>query len=200
MKKGEFVFMEYVAKVGDEVFDLTDEALAKELGIWKKDAKYGPVGVIVGEGMAISGVDEAFEKMEVGQEKHFEIPPEKAFGFRNPGLVKTFPISDFISAFKTRPEPGMLLETDAGYARVLTSSSGRVRVDFNNPLVGKTLKYRLKIIRKAESDEEKLKVIMDYFGLEYELKDGKVFMKGENPEKAMELVKKYLGMECELKK
>ena len=195
MKKGSFVYIDFVAKVGDEVFDLTDENLARELGIWREDAKYGPVGVIVGEGMVIEGVDEALEQMEVGQEKYFEVPPEKAFGFRNPGLVKTFSISEF----DFTPEPGMLLEFDTGVAKVLSVSSGRVRIDFNNPLAGKTLKYRLKIVKEVNDEEEKLKIITDYFGTGYSLSGGKVKLEGRDRDvaRARELIRKYLTYEVE---
>ncbi len=197
MKKGDFVKIEYVAKVGDEVFDLTDENLAKELGIWNENTRYGPVPIIVGEGMVIEGVDEALLDMEVGQEKVFEVPPEKAFGHRRPELVRVVPLS----SLDFRPQPGMLIESEYGVGKILSVTSGRVTIDFNNPLVGKTLLYRLKVVGKIEDPEEKIRTILDYFGAEYEIRGKKVVVRNAgNKEKIMFLAGKYTDYEIEFAK
>ena len=60
---------------------------------------------------------------------------------------------------------------------VTAVSAGRVRVDFNNPLAGKTLKYIVTPVRKAKTPEERVRAVieMDYgLGEQFKihLKDG----------------------------
>src|SRR5438046_10582339 len=60
---------------------------------------------------------------------------------------------------------------------VTAVSAGRVRVDFNNPLAGKTLKYVVKPTRKAQTPEERVRAVIDLdYGLgdqfKIHLKDG----------------------------
>jgi len=54
-------------------------------------------------------------------------------------------------------------------------TAGRVRVDFNNPLAGRTLRYHMTVTKRAESPEEKVRGILDMdYGLAEQFK---VFIK-----------------------
>ena len=61
------------------------------------------------------------------------------------------------------PYPGMTIQLDNSIAKVLSVSGGRVIVDFNNPLAGKEIKYKFKIIKKIENDEERINAMQDFF-------------------------------------
>ena len=50
--------------------------------------------VIIGGGYTIRGLEDALKEMKVGDKKTVEIPPEKAFGPRNPAFMKLIPISE----------------------------------------------------------------------------------------------------------
>jgi peptidylprolyl isomerase/FKBP-type peptidyl-prolyl cis-trans isomerase SlyD len=52
---------------------------------------------------------------------------------------------------------------DNAQGRVLSVSGGRVRVDFNHPLAGKTLIYDLEIKEKVENVDEKIKSIIKIY-------------------------------------
>ena len=167
MDKGDFVKIEYVGKVKDtgEIFDLTDEKLAKENEMHNKDHKYGPVLAIVDSGALIKGVEEELKKMKVGEEKEFDIPYKDAFGARDGKLVKVISIAKFFEQ-KMNPVPGSFVNIDGANCKIQTVSGGRVRVDFNHPLANKDLHYWLKIKERVDSDENKVKELLKSYGIE----------------------------------
>ncbi len=147
MQKGNFVRISYKGKI-KETGEIFDEG---------KD-----IPIVVGEGFVIKGLDEELEKMQVGEKKTIEIQPEKAFGERDPKLVKLIPLSEFRKN-NTSPYPGMVIRADNLYGRVLSVDSGRVRVDFNHPLAGKVLEYEIEITEEIKTQEEKAKALVEFF-------------------------------------
>ncbi|RLJ02416.1 MAG: peptidylprolyl isomerase [Candidatus Aenigmatarchaeota archaeon] len=205
MQEGDFIEIDYVGRIKDtgEIFDLTDEKLAKEKGIYNEKIKYKPAKIIVGEKFVIEGLDEILKEMKVGEERTVTIPPEKGFGNRDPKLVKVISESE-LRKQKIVPVPGMILDFGNMKARIQSVNSGRVRVDFNNPLAGRDLEYKIKINRKIEDKEEKAKIIAEFFGgeeLKTKIDENKVIVEEEKqiPEeiekKIAELIKKYLLVE-----
>jgi len=59
IKEGDFLLLEMTGKSLDtgEVFDTTDEELAKAEGVYSEDRVYGPKLVVVGEGWVLKGLD-----------------------------------------------------------------------------------------------------------------------------------------------
>lgn len=171
MKKGDFVRIEFVGRIKNtgEIFDLTDEDLAKKEGIYNQESSYGPSLVIIGSGNVIEGVEEKLKKMKVGEKKEFDVPNEKAFGKRNPKLVKIISITKFIQN-KINPVPGTYVNIDGANCKIQSVSGGRVRVDFNNPLAGKDLHYELKIIEKIDGGKNKLESLLKNYKIEAETK------------------------------
>jgi len=168
MKEGEFIEIEYVGRVKltDEIFDLTSEELAKKEKIFNPKHNYGPALVIVGSGMVIPGVMKEIVKMEVGEERQFEVSPSEGFGMRNPKLIRIIPFSKFIEN-KINPVPGGYFEIDGMQAKVQSVSGGRVRVDFNNPLAGKQLVYKVRILRRIGGDKIKVEKLLSYYRIGY---------------------------------
>ena len=177
MEAGDFVYIEYVGRIKDtkEIFDLTKEDIAKKENVFNPKFKYGPVPVIIDEKFVLPGLNDALKEMKVGEKKTVEIPPEKGFGQRNPQFVKLFQGS----MFKEReqdPKPGAFVTINNAKGRIMSVDGGRVKVDFNHPLAGKTLEYELEIIRKIVEIDEKIKAVSYYFtgiekdGLEVEIK------------------------------
>lgn len=167
MKKGDFVKINYTGRIkeGGKIFDTTIEEVAKKEGLFNAKIKYGPVLVIVGHGKIVSGLDEEIVKMKAGEKKAVEIEPEKAFGKRNPEMLKLLPQSEFKKQDIT-PYPGMVLNMDGLSCRIISVNSGRVRVDFNHPLAGKDLIYEVEIKEVLEKDDEKVRAVCDYYGCE----------------------------------
>jgi len=156
-----FVKIEYTGRiVGGPVFDTTSEETAKAEGVFDEKKIYHPLPVLVGEGQVIAGLDEALAEMKVGDEKKVEIPPEKAYGSRDESLVRLVPLKVFKKQ-KITPFPGMPVELDGQRARVQTVAGGRVRVDFNNELAGKTLEFEVKVASEAGGDKEKAEYLVE---------------------------------------
>jgi FKBP-type peptidyl-prolyl cis-trans isomerase 2 len=157
----DFIKISYTARVKDGgVFDTTREDIAKKEGIYDEKRKYMPLTVLVGEGHVIKGLDEALEGMKVSGEKKVEIPPEKGYGGRNPDLVRLVPLRRFKEQ-KIKPIPGMPLEIDCKIARIQTVAGGRVRVDFNPELAGKTLVFDVRVEEKAKTKVDRIKFLLD---------------------------------------
>ena len=167
MEKGDIIRWEYEAWVVENeeetLIDTTKEDLAKEHGIHDPNAKYGPMVSIVGAGRLIKGIEEELLKAEVGKDYEVTIPPEKAYGERDPKLVKIHSYRE-LARQKIEPEIGKEVIINNKRGRIVTVTPGRVVIDFNHPLAGKTLKYKFKIVEKVEKDKDKIKAIleMDY--------------------------------------
>ncbi len=155
MQNFEFLRISYTAKI-------------KETGQEFDKSEDSPV--ILGAGYLIKGLEEALKGMKEGEERTIEIPPEKGFGKRDPNLIKLVSESEF-KRHGTKPSPGMIVQADNLRGKVLSVSSGRVRVDFNHPLAGKTLIYNVKIKKKLEEIEDKVKAIVEVYT---RIKKGKV--------------------------
>ncbi|MBI2578543.1 MAG: peptidylprolyl isomerase [Candidatus Aenigmarchaeota archaeon] len=166
MEKGDFVKINYIGRLETgEIFDLTFEDVAKKENIYNPKVKYGPVPVVVGGGFVIKGMEKALEEMKVGEKRTVEINPEDGFGQRDPKFIKVIPEKVFEQQ-NIEPKQGMIVDFGDMKGRVQSVTGGRVRVDFNNPLSGKILRYDLEIMGKIENDDEKVKAIGEFFGVD----------------------------------
>ena len=184
MNKGEFIEVEYVGRVSgtDEIFDLTDEKVAKENNIYDPKNRYGPVLVIFGNNMILKGVEKELEAMNVGEEKEFDVKPDEGFGQRNPNLIKIISVTKFYEQ-KMNPIPGIFVNINGMNGKVQSVSGGRVRVDFNHPLAGRVLNYKIKIVKAITGSLDQARSLLDYYGLKCETKldNGKLAIKTDKP-------------------
>lgn len=166
-KDKDFVYIDYIARIKDtgEIFDTTIEEEAKKANIYDSEKIYKPKLVILGEGAVIKGLEDALYQMSVGEEKEIEIPPEKAYGERDPNKVKTMSLGE-LRKQGIRPYPNMMLRMSNGSIAVVKSvTGGRVVLDYNHPLAGRTLIYKVKVVKVAETELDKVKALLErYFG------------------------------------
>jgi len=165
IQKGDIAYLEYEGWIvlpdgREELFDTTNEDLAKKHGIRKEKKVYKEMPLIVGEDRLFKGLDESLIGAEVGVEAEAKILPEKGAGERDPKLVELHSIREFIRK-KIEPKVGMEVTLDNKVGTITAVTAGRVRVDFNNPLAGKTVRFKYKVTRKANSSEEKVRGIID---------------------------------------
>jgi FKBP-type peptidyl-prolyl cis-trans isomerase 2 len=160
MEKGKFVNIKYTGYIesSNEIFDLTDENKAKELGIYNPKAKYGPAKVIIGEGMMLKKLDEELHKMEVGIEKKIKITKKEGFGERNLKNIKLIP-DKILKKQNINVVPGQFINFGQVQGKVLSVSSGRVKIDLNHPLAGKDLIYTIKILNEITDTKEKIEAL-----------------------------------------
>ena len=178
LSKGDFIEIEFTAKTKDgEVFDSN---IKKDLESAGLETKAKPFIFSLGEGMFLKGVEDFLIGKELG-EYTIKLEPEKAFGSRNPKLIQMLPIKVFVQQ-KLNPIPGALFNFDGRMGKILTVSGGRVMVDFNNPLAGKDVEYNVKILRKVEDINEKVKSLINFLfqkDLKFEIKDKKLIIEAE---------------------
>jgi len=163
VQKGDVIKIDFVGKVKEtgEVFDTTKEEVAKEANIYNEKNKYKPISVVVGEEMLVKGLDEAIEGKEVGETFTVEVPPEKGFGKRDPKLITTVSEAELRSA-NIVPKVGQAIRIGNNVGRIVAISGGRVTIDFNHPLAGKTLVYEVTIVSKAKDDKEKAEYLTEF--------------------------------------
>ncbi len=193
LNKYDMVLVDYTVKVKEsgEVVETTSADKAKEFKIYDPSRYYEPLLVIIGEGRVIKGFEEALEKADVGNEVEVEIPPEKAYGLRDPSKVKVIPLKVFLKS-GVRAEVGKVVEVNGELGTVRSVSSGRVVVDFNHPLADKTLIYRFKVVKKLEDDIEKVKYLIKRHIRDIALDDINVSIEGEPRRVVVELPRKVL--------
>lgn len=162
VKNGDFIKLEYtgtIVETGD-IFDTTNEELAEEKGIHSDKKTYGPISIIVGGGHVLKGMENALVDMEAGDEKTIELPPEEAFGQRDPKLMQLVPMSEFKKQ-GIKPQVGMAITSEGNTGIIRSVSGGRVRLDFNHELAGKNLEYQVKVAEIIEDDLDKIKSLID---------------------------------------
>ena len=161
IEKGDFILIDYVAKVKEtgEVFDTTMEEVAKKERLYKEGEIYESKLMVVGEGWMLKALEESLPNFELKKTASVEIPPEKAFGPRDPEKVRLVPLRRLTTRGIT-PQLGMRIEFDGKLATVRTMGSGRVQLDFNPPLAGKTLVYDVTVQKKLETKVEKITALI----------------------------------------
>ena len=161
IQKSDFILVDYTGKVKEtgEVFDTTSEETAKENKVYKEGEIYEPGLVVVGEGWVLKALDEALLTFKIRKNESVEIPPESAFGNRHPEKVKLVPLRR-LAARGITPRLGAQIEYDKRLATVRTMGSGRVTLDFNPPLAGKTLVYEVSVKKKLKTAQEKISALI----------------------------------------
>ncbi|HKZ48557.1 MAG TPA: peptidylprolyl isomerase [Thermoplasmata archaeon] len=165
LAKGDIAYVDFDLWVSQpdgtwKLHDTTREASAKQENVHDEKKVYAPMPVVVGADRLSKGFDEALLDAPLGEEREVVVPPEKGAGERDPKLVQLHPLRDFL---KREIDPHVGLEVNVGGRRgyVTAVTAGRVRVDFNHPHAGRSLKYRYTAVKKAETPEDKVRAILD---------------------------------------
>ena len=176
----DFIEVEFTGRIKDTgaIFDSNIAKDLEEAGIQQKETK--SFIFALGQGMFLQGIDEFLMGKEVG-EYNIELSPEKAFGPRQENLVQLVPMNVFQKQ-KINPAPGAMFNFDGKIGKILSVSGGRVMIDFNNPIAGKTVVYDVKVLRKIEDLNEKIKSFINFLfrrDLAFEVKTDKVILEVE---------------------
>ncbi|MDD5193330.1 MAG: peptidylprolyl isomerase [Candidatus Nanoarchaeia archaeon] len=156
---GDFIEIEFTGIANGEIFDTTSKEEAKKIGL---EADVKPMIISVGNQMLLQGLDENLDGKEMNKKYSVHLTPDKAFGKRNPDMIKIIPLRVFKEK-DMNPYPGMTVQLDNYIAKILSVSGGRVSVDFNNPLAGKEIDYNFSIKRKITDTKEKINALLDFF-------------------------------------
>jgi peptidylprolyl isomerase len=178
LEKGSLILLDYTAKIKDtnEIFETTRESDIKDSKEFDPSKKYEPRLLGVGEGWVLKGLDDALLNANIDEHLNIEIPPEKAFGERDPSKVRMIPLRK-LGEKANEIGVGDVVEIDQRMGIVRFIGSGRVQVDFNHKYAGRTLIYDANIVKKIESDDEKIsnlikrRLPLELTDIHYEKKD-----------------------------
>jgi len=198
VSKKDFIEIEYTGMLKDDntVFDTTNQEVAKKNNLEARSG-YEPVVICIGEQQLLKGIDDNLEGKDIGKEYDIVLKPEDAFGPKNAKLIQLVPTNKFRKQ-NIQPMPGLQMNIDGVVGTIKTVSGGRTMVDFNHPLAGKELLYKIKINRKITDDKEKLSGYIKLslgtkeFEIVLENNNAKIKLKHEIPKEAEERLAKKI--------
>ncbi len=103
-----------------------------------------PLQFIAGSNQLILGFSNGVIGMKLNQTKNITIPENEAYGPVDPSLIIDVPLSEFGNQSVS---VGEYLSSNSGSRGVIEAvNSTYVKVNFNNPLAGKTLVFQIKVV------------------------------------------------------
>lgn len=101
-----------------------------------------PLTFTVGSGQVIQGFDQAVIGMKINESKTVTLPENEAYGPVNPKLIVVVPLSVFGNETVTK---GMTVSNGQAQGTVTQVNATNATVDFNPPLAGQTLIFKITI-------------------------------------------------------
>ncbi|QYZ66684.1 MAG: hypothetical protein OI74_03155 [Gammaproteobacteria bacterium (ex Lamellibrachia satsuma)] len=108
-----------------------------------------PLTFKMGDGSIIAGLELALYGLRPGMEQTLMLTADQAFGTRNEEKVHPVPREDFPQEMVLEPGQVVAFNTPAGdelAGIILTLEETRVVVDFNHPLAGREVSFRVSIL------------------------------------------------------
>ena len=139
-----FIEIDFTARSEGVVFDTTLREVAQAEGLEGR-GRFEPLIAPLAPGYLLEGLFEFLQGKKEGSYT-IEIPAEKAFGKKDAKKIKLVSLGKFRKN-EMNPYPGMEVEVDQMRGVVKSVSSGRVLVDFNHPMAGKTVEYTVELKR-----------------------------------------------------
>jgi FKBP-type peptidyl-prolyl cis-trans isomerase 2 len=103
-----------------------------------------PIEKNIGAGELIRCLDNAIMGMTLGEEKTFRVKPEEGYGNVDDNFIRTIPI-EYFKNNKIEPQIGTRIRTINGDCTIKSISGKEVEVDYNHPLAGKNLVFKIKV-------------------------------------------------------
>ena len=175
VNKGDFIMVDMTGSSVEtgEVFDTSSEETAQAEGLYEEGRTYGSRLVIVGDGYVLRGLDEKLPGIAFDEEVEIEIDPQDAFGERNPDDLETVPYR-VLRSKGINPYVGAELEIDGRSAIVRSVGAGRVQVDYNHPLAGRKIVYKLKVVEHITDEKDIMRALLGRRFLGIETKEFKL--------------------------
>lgn len=145
VRDGQVVSMEYTLWVDGEVMDSSEGG--------------EPLEFLAGHGNIIPGLEGRMQGMKIGESQEVTVAPGDGYGEYDAEDFMDVPRKDFPKDMQV--EEGMELSVrdddgDSRYARIENVGDETVRLNFNHPLAGKTLKFNIKVVGLREPTAEEL--------------------------------------------
>jgi FKBP-type peptidyl-prolyl cis-trans isomerase SlpA len=112
-----------------------------------------PLDFQMGDGTLQPGLELGLFGLRAGDKQTLTLTPDQAYDWHDEQMIQHMPLSDF--AGKIDPEAGQLVafstaEGDEAPGIVLAVEDEQVKVDFNHPLAGHNVVYRVEILSVAD--------------------------------------------------
>lgn len=121
-----------------------------------------PVSLVVGDGSLLEGFENVLINLTAGDIRTAHLSPDEAFGQWNENNVQHFHKTDF--ALNGEPEIGMMIEfedksktTLIGVVSNITDNT--VSVDFNHPLAGQNVLFKVQIFKVTPKDSQAVRLL-----------------------------------------
>ena len=113
-----------------------------------------PFGFTMGDGSLQPGLELALYGLQTGDRQTLTLDPDQAYGFHHENMIHDMPHGDFPAGLE--PEPGQIMGFQAPNGEetpgmILEVNNDRVKVDFNHPLAGRRVVYKVQILEVENS-------------------------------------------------
>jgi FKBP-type peptidyl-prolyl cis-trans isomerase 2 len=135
VSKGKTVRFDYTLTVNNQVVDTSEGKT--------------PLQYVQGDNMIIPGLEKQMEGMKVGEEKTVTVPASDAYG--KVDSTKVIEIAKSQLAPGSEPQKGMVIQTQGQNGSPIAGviediKDDKLVVNFNHPLAGKDLTFKVKIV------------------------------------------------------
>lgn len=116
-----------------------------------------PLTYLHGHGLIIPGLERALEGKQTGDDFEVIVPPEYGYGERNDEAVEELERADFDDDVEEGETYYMQAADGTPYPFTVLSVEGdKVRADFNPPLAGETLHFKVKVLAVRDATAQEL--------------------------------------------
>ncbi len=171
IQDGDMVMVDILGKTVEEdgegvIFQASNPDDAKLLLNYeedKKDQYMNELAIIGKKGFLQDKIDETIKGgMKFFEEKTIELSPDDAFGKREGNKIEKVSAKKFMKDMEgEKPYRGATYRDKKGRTgTVIRAAQGRCLVDFNHPLAGKTVSYRIIVTDKIEGFDQRAKALL----------------------------------------
>jgi len=171
VKEGDMVMVDVLGKTIEEdpkkniIFQASNPVDAMMLSNYdpKKIDQYVPDLAIIGkQGFLTDSVDNVIkEGIKFFEEKTINLDPIDAFGERVGNKIEKVSAKQFKKDMNEEPRPGATYKDKKGRTgTVLRAAQGRLLVDFNHPLAGRKIEYKIKVVDLIDGFDNQVKALL----------------------------------------
>ncbi len=139
------VAIDYTLTVDNEVLDTSEGR--------------NPLEFLQGHGNIIPGLEKAMLGMSIGESKDVTVKPAEGYGEIDEEAYMEVPTNQFPEHIPTEVGTELQVQNEEGqpvYARIEKVENNVAQLNFNHPLAGKTLHFKVKVVALREANAVEL--------------------------------------------
>ncbi len=136
------------AQEGDMV-TVVYQGILEDGSIFDGSEEDEPLVFVLGEDTVLPGFEKAIVGMEIGEQKTVRVPPEEGFGLHLERLVDNLAVEALPAGLELKVGAQLEVTAEDGSRFKVTVTdieSGRVTLDANHPLAGKSLVFHIELL------------------------------------------------------